>query len=320
MDAVIARSAASAGRPAITYRHAGDQFVVAEYGEMELDLRLNFYAIAVKTLLDSSKSPAITESAPGYRSLMVGFDSKILSPEKAVDLLESIHNDVAIDDDLVIPSRRVVLPIAFDDTKSAEAVARYTKTIRADAPNCKDGTNIDYVVEYNGLSSRDELYRTITGTQWWNAFTGFFPGLPFMFPIDPRMEITVPKYNPTRTWTAEGAVGIGGPCVAIYPVESPGGYQLFGRTLPILDMQARNKAFAEDPLLIRPGDRIRFTVVDEAELDELRRAVFEDRYEYQIAEEPFVVRDYLASLTELADEAATARTHRAQAAAGMEVP
>ena len=179
-------------------------------------------------------------------------------------------------------------------------------------PNCKDGTNIDYIVDYNGLSGRDELYRTVTGTQWWNAFTGFFPGLPFMFPIDPRMEITVPKYNPTRTWTAEGAVGIGGPCVAIYPVESPGGYQLFGRTLPILDMQGRNKAFAEDPLLIRPGDRVEFTVVDEAELDELRRAVFEDRYDYQITDEPFVVRDYLANITGLADEAAKARTRRAR--------
>jgi urea carboxylase len=320
MDAVIARRPAAAGRPAITYRHAGDQYILAEYGDMELDLRLNFYAIAVKTLLDSSKSQGITESAPGYRSLMVGFDSQLLSPEKTVDVLDAIHAGVAIDDDLIIPSRRVVLPIAFDDTKSAEAVARYSKTIRDDAPNCQDGTNIDYIVQYNGLSGRDELYRTVTGTQWWNAFTGFFPGLPFMFPIDPRMEITVPKYNPTRTWTAEGAVGIGGPCVAIYPVESPGGYQLFGRTLPILDMQARNKAFADDPLLIRPGDRVEFTVVEEAELDELRRAVFEDRYEYEITDDPFVVRTYLATLTDLADEAASARTRRAEAAARTEVP
>jgi allophanate hydrolase subunit 1 len=237
-----------------------------------------------------------------------------------VEVLEVIHAEVAIDDDLVIPSRRVVLPIAFDDTKSAEAVTRYTATIRGDAPNCKDGTNIDYIVDYNGLSGRDELYSTVSGTQWWNAFTWFFPGLPFMFPIDPRMEITVPKYNPTRTWTAEGAVGIGGPCVAIYPVESPGGYQLFGRTLPILDMQARNKAFAEDPLLIRPGDRVEFTVVDETELDELRRAVFEDRYEYQITDDPFVVRDYLSNVSGLADEAAKARTRRQEAAARTEVP
>ena len=64
MDAVIARTAASAGRPAITYRHAGDQFVVVEYGEMELDLRLNFYAIAVKTLLDSSRPPGSPNRRP----------------------------------------------------------------------------------------------------------------------------------------------------------------------------------------------------------------------------------------------------------------
>jgi len=80
MDAVITRTAAASSRPAIAYRHAGDRFVVVEYGEMELDLRLNFYAIAVKTLLDSSENRGITESAPGYRSLMVGFDSQLLTP------------------------------------------------------------------------------------------------------------------------------------------------------------------------------------------------------------------------------------------------
>ena len=60
-----------------------------------------------------------------------------------------------------------------------------------------------------------------------------------MFPVDPRYTVVVPKYNPTRTWTAEGAVGLGGPCYAIYPVESAGGYQLFGRSLPVYDLQGR---------------------------------------------------------------------------------
>jgi allophanate hydrolase subunit 1 len=287
---------------------------------MELDLRLNFYAIAVKALLDASGIHGVTESATGYRSLMVGIDSSLLSPSVAVAALADLHAAVAINDDLVIPSRRLVLPIAFDDSQSSRAVARYATTIRTDAPNCGGGNNIDYIIECNGLSGREELYETVTGTQWWNAFTGFFPGLPFMFPIDPRRELNVPKYNPTRTWTAEGAVGIGGPCVAIYPVESPGGYQLFGRTLPIFDLEGRNKAFVDDPLLIRPGDRVEFTMVDEKELNDQRRAVFEDRYEYQIVPEPFVVRDYLAVHAERSDEAKAGRARRDEAAARTEVP
>ena len=43
-------------------------------------------------------------------------------------------------------------------------------------------------------------------TEQWVGFVGFFPGLPFMFPLDPRETVFVPKYNPSRTWTAEGAV------------------------------------------------------------------------------------------------------------------
>ena len=65
-----------------------------------------------------------------------------------------------------------------------------------------------------------------------------------MFPLDPRYAVVIPKYNPTRPWTPEGAVGIAGPCLAIYPVPSPGGYQLIGRTIPIYDAQQRNPAFA----------------------------------------------------------------------------
>jgi allophanate hydrolase subunit 1 len=88
-------------------------------------------------------------------------------------------------------------------------------------------------------------------TPWWNAANGFFPGLPFMFPLDPRYAVVIPKYNPTRPWTPEGAVGIAGPCLAIYPVPSPGGYQLIGRTIPIYDAQQRNPAFAADNARIK---------------------------------------------------------------------
>jgi len=53
-------------------------------------------------------------------------------------------------------------------------------------------------------------------------------GAPCAVPVDPRHRLVVPKYNPARTVTPEGAVGIGGAYMCIYPMESPGGYQLVG--------------------------------------------------------------------------------------------
>jgi allophanate hydrolase subunit 1 len=186
--------------------------------------------------------------------------------------------------------------------------------VREDAPNVQGGNNIDYIVAYNGLEDREALYAEVLATEWWNAFTGFFPGLPFMYPLDPRYAVFAPKYNPTRTWTAEGAVGLGGPCVAIYPIESPGGYQLFGRTLPIYDLLARNAAFAADPILIKPGDRVRFHRVDEDELERCFADSREDRYAYRIEDDPLDLERWRAHCQEVRAEAdARGRTREAAA-------
>src|SRR5690606_8710926 len=88
--------------------------------------------------------------------------------------------------------------------------------------------------------------------------------------------------NPTRPWTPEGAVGIAGPCLAIYPVASAGGYQLFGRTIPIYDAQQRNAAFAQNPILLRPGDRITFGPrINDEELIALRERIYDEECAYQ---------------------------------------
>ncbi|MEW9518115.1 carboxyltransferase domain-containing protein [Streptomyces tubercidicus] len=320
VPSIISTTPAVSDRPSITYRPAGDRHILIEYGEAILDLRLNFFVIAVLARFNQDPPHGFIEAAPGLRSILVSFDPAQTKRSELVDALTELHDQQGETSSLVIPSRRITLPIAFDDSSSAEAVKRYTTTIRKDAPNTAGGNNIDYVVQYSGLADREALYETVLGTEWWNAFTGFFPGLPFMFPLDARREITVPKYNPTRTWTAEGAVGIGGPCVAIYPVESPGGYQLFGRTVPIFDILARHRTFADDPLLIRPGDRVQFSRVSEDELVEFRRRIFEDRYEYRVEDAPFVVADHLAEADSQASEAKALRALRDDAAKNVEVP
>ena len=141
-----------------------------------------------------------------------------------------------------------------------------------------------------------------------------------MFPLDPRETVFVPKYNPSRTWTAEGAVGLGGPCYSIYPVESAGGYQLLGRTLPVYDLSGRNEIFRDDPLLLRPGDRVRFHRVEEDALLALFEDVRADRYRYDRAEGIFDVGEYVKWLASVRQEAEAARARREAAAERTPVP
>jgi len=289
---VIVAAPAEGGRPAVTYRQAGDRHVLVEYGPSELDLRLNFFAVRAARGLAADPPPGLVEAAPGLRSILIRFAPERTDRHALIDGLHERHDRLPPISSLTVPSRRILLPIAFDDSSTRQAVARYVTTIRHDGPNTCGGNNIDYIVAQNGLPGREALYAAILNAEWWTAFTGFAPGLPFMFSLRSASELSVPKYNPTRAWTPEGAVGIGGPCVAVYPVETLGSYQLFGRTVPIYDVLGCNSAFHHDPFLIRAGNRIRFTRVEEEELLETRRRVVEDHYTYQIEDDLFTVADY----------------------------
>jgi allophanate hydrolase subunit 1 len=317
---VVAQQPAQDGKPAIAYRQAGERAVLVEYGEMVFDLELNFLVLAANDALGEQPPVGLVETAPGFRSMLVSYDPFAISSTELVEHLQAVHDALDPERGITIPSRVLHLPVAFDDSQTKAAVERYVHSIRSDAPNAEGGTNIDYVVRYNGMRDRDELYETVLATEHWTAFIGFFPGLPFMFPLDPRDAIFVPKYNPTRTWTPEGALGIGGPCYAIYPVESAGGYQLIGRSLPIYDVRARNEIFRENPLLLRAGDRVKFHRVTEDELLRQFEEVHADTYRYRIDDATFDVGAFLEWAAAVADEAEERRRRREEAAAATPVP
>jgi allophanate hydrolase subunit 1 len=318
--ALLAETPAQDGRPAAVFRSAGDRFLLVEFGPMELDLTLNFRVLGLNQALKDAAIPGVIETIPALRSILIHYDSTELKPSELIADVNTYYSRLPPVEDLSIPSREITLPMAVNDQWSRADIANYVQFIRKDAPNIRNGNNIDYAAEYNGLRDAEEFVEYVMATPWWNAANGFFPGLPFMFPLDPRDAVFVPKYNPTRTWTAEGAVGVGGPCIAIYPVESAGGYQLFGRTIPIYDIRRRNAAFRDDPILVRPADRIRFERVEEDELLQTFAGVHEDRYRYRIEDAPFSVEAWLEQAADHRDEAAAARAVREQASRATPLP
>ena len=318
--ALLAETPARDGRPGAVFRSAGDRFLLAEFGPMELDLTLNFRVLGLNQAMKDAAIADVIETIPALRSILIHYDSTTLSPGDLIAEVDRLYAALPPVEDLTIPSREISLPMAVNDQWTRADIAKYVQFIRKDAPNIRDGNNIDYAAEYNGLRDADEFLEYLMATPWWNAANGFFPGLPFMFPLDPRYAVVIPKYNPTRPWTPEGAVGIAGPCLAIYPVPSPGGYQLIGRTIPIYDAQQRNPAFADNPILMKPGDRVTFTTVTDDELIALREQVYDGTYQYQIEDGELVVGEYLAFLDSIEPESRAFRERQQEAAEKTPVP
>jgi allophanate hydrolase subunit 1 len=128
----------------------------------------------------------------------------------------------------------------------------------------------------------DELISIHSGSVFWILFIGFSPGLPVFVPIDPAKRVTAPKYKVPRTWTPVGTLGIGGVTNAIYSVESPGGYQMLGRTpIPIYDLEARNPIFNNRIVLLRPGDRIIFEPITHKEYISIEKNISSYTYQFQ---------------------------------------
>lgn len=119
-------------------------------------------------------------------------------------------------------------------------------------PVTYDGDDLDDVARLTGLT-RDEVVTAHTGAPWTVAFTGFAPGFSYLVGGDPRLQ--VPRRESPRTRVPAGSVGLAGEFSGVYPRESPGGWQLIGRTaLSLWDADRR------PPALLVAGTRVRFVV------------------------------------------------------------
>jgi urea carboxylase len=141
-------------------------------------------------------------------------------------------------------------------------------------------------------------------------------GAPAAVPVDPRHRLVTTKYNPARTWTAEGTVGIGGSYMCVYGMDSPGGYQLVGRTAPIWAGLRDLPSFHDGlPWLLRFFDRVVFERVSEEQLAETRRELAAGRTQIDIRPGTFAYADYRRLL---ADNAAGIDAFRTRQAAAFE--
>ncbi|MCC9195273.1 5-oxoprolinase/urea amidolyase family protein [Arthrobacter sp. zg-Y820] len=137
------------------------------------------------------------------------------------------------------------------DLTHAEAPEARTVTI----DTVYDGADLAEVARLTGLSE-EAVVKAHTGSSWLGGFGGFAPGFTYLTGGDPALN--VPRRDSPRTAVPAGSVALAGEYSAVYPRESPGGWQLIGRTNAVMWDLDR-----PDPALIRPGDRVIFQAVRE---------------------------------------------------------
>lgn len=128
-------------------------------------------------------------------------------------------------------------------------------------PVLYDGEDLDTVARQHQLSA-DEVIRIHTSRTYRVFMIGFLPGFPYLGEVDER--IATPRKSAPRTAVAAGSVGIAGKQTGIYPQQSPGGWQLIGRT-PLKIFDASKKT----PCLLCAGDSVAFYAITLQEYNRL---------------------------------------------------
>ncbi len=297
----------------IVFRRAGDDYLLIEFGALILDMQLRCRVHALMVAIQESHLQGLIDLTPGIRSLQLHFDHQIISSHELIKKLENILSFLGSVDEMVLPSRTVHLPLAWNDSQTQLAIQKYQTTVRPDAPWCP--SNIEFIRRINGLQTERDVYDIVFNASYMVLGLGdVYLGAPVATPIDPRHRLVTTKYNPARTWTPENAVGIGGAYMCVYGMEGPGGYQFVGRTVQMWNRFRQTASFRDEhPWLLRFFDQIKFYEVSEEQLLNHRRDFPLGRFEVKIEEGSFSLAKYQQFLR--TEEASiTAFKHKQQAA------
>jgi inhibitor of KinA len=220
-------------------RISGDRVILVEFGDA-IDPAVNEKVRAMTTLLKSGLPEGVEAVIPAYRNMSLLYDPLTTSPGKLLDTIVGL--EARIREVAVQPPRVVEIPVLYGG---------------------EFGPDIRVVADRNGLTV-EQVIAIHAGTDYPIYMIGFAPGFCYLGGLDNR--IRTPRRKTPRTVVPGGSVGIAEAQTGMYPADSPGGWQIIGRTPLRLFAPER-----ENPFLYEAGDRIRFIPVTADAYDRLHR-------------------------------------------------
>jgi KipI family sensor histidine kinase inhibitor len=221
--------------PSLQVEPLGDQALLVILGE-GIDPAVNDRVHHLTAVIRASGLPGLTDLVPSYANLAVHYDPAAWAAkgrpfETLRDELDRLWRGAGA---AAPPApRQVEIPVCY---------------------GLEFGPDLDAVAAHCGLSP-DEIVARHTAAEYRVYMLGFSPGFPYLGGLDPA--IAAPRRETPRIKVPAGSVGIAGMQTGVYPLESPGGWQIIGRTPRRLF-----RPDLEEPCLLRPGDRLRFVPVD----------------------------------------------------------
>ncbi|KAK2750127.1 hypothetical protein FQN57_004622 [Myotisia sp. PD_48] len=217
-------SAILASMDDVTIRQAGSEYILIEYSQT-LDLRVRYRVQAYCEALENAKISGIGIISPMPCSLLIQYNGRIIRQKELVLMLKDIyHSSSGSVDSVVLKSRLIRMPMVFDDAKNRACIDSYMVTQRPYASYLPDP--IDFIARSNGLSCRDDVLDMALNVRLLVTGIGFYNGTPIALPLDPRKQLKVPKFNPSRNSSPAGGLGIGGSFWCLDPTDAPEFYQV----------------------------------------------------------------------------------------------
>ena len=207
---------------------ASDTMLLVEW-EQVIDPAVNARAIGLAARLQLRMGHAVRDIVPGYCSLGIHFDP--------------LHTDVGALERAIAEEARAVT--------AHESVSASARSVEIPVQyGGSNGPDLARVAELAGCSEREVVDRHTERT-YRVYMLGFVPGFAYMGRVDAR--IAAPRHRGPRERVPAGSVGIAGEKTGVYPILTPGGWQLIGRTDTVMFDPSR-----EQPSLLQPGDVVRF--------------------------------------------------------------
>lgn len=221
------------------FRMAGDRGLLVEFGG-SIDPEINQKVRAMSLALEQAMPDGVEEIIPTYRSLLIVYDPEKIRPVQLEKMIE--HTEQHLDEIRIPPPKVVEIPVCYGG---------------------EFGPDIDHVAKIHDLTVEDVI-RIHSEPEYRIYMVGFTPGFPFLGGLSEKLH--TPRLESPRTKVPQGSVGIANNQTGVYPIASPGGWQLIGRTPLRLFAPER-----ENPILYQAGDLLRFKPISMSEYRRLEK-------------------------------------------------